>query len=114
MRVDPNTAVLISTLLVAIVSLVISAIYYLVKSKRVRTTELYLSGEPETVVSMVTPSIAALYWGFMKKFASNLYKALVERVHTGSLHDWYKFISSWLGLLLILSIALFLAYALSR
>lgn len=112
MRVDPNTAVFISTLLMTVVAILTSIIYYTVRSKRVRETETYLSGESENVVSMIIPSVAALYWGFMKRFAHNLYRTLLERVHTGSLHDWYKFISSWLGLLLVLSLVLFTVYVL--
>ena len=112
MRVDPFTAVFISTSLVAVLAVFTYALYYLLKSRRVRETTMYLSGEPEEVVSMPAPSVGALYWGFMKRFARSLYKALVESVHTGSLHDWFKFISSWLGFLLILLILIYTVYVL--
>lgn len=110
MRVDPYTAVFISTSFAVILILFTSSIYYLLKSRRVRETPVYLSGEPENVVSMITPSIASLYWGFMMRFAKSLYEALVKKVHTGSLHDWYRFISSWLGILLMLLIVIYIIY----
>ncbi|MEM1880260.1 MAG: sodium:proton antiporter [Desulfurococcaceae archaeon] len=112
MRVDPFTAVFISTSLVAFLAIFMYVLYYLLKSKRVRETTMYLSGEPEEVVSMPVPSVGALYWGFMKRFARSLYKVLVESVHTGSLHDWFRFISSWLGFLMVLLILIYTVYML--
>lgn len=105
--VNPYEAVFITTLLTGVTLAVLTALYYSLKSKRTRVTPVYLSGEPESVVVLVTPSIASLYWGFMKKFAKSLYDVLVNKVHTGSLHDWYKFLTSWLSLLLILAILIF-------
>lgn len=78
-------------------------IYYTLRSKRERVTEVYLAGEPESAVSMISPSIGALYWGFIRKFAKELYEDLVGELHTGSLHDWLKFISSWFGLLMLIA-----------
>lgn len=109
MKVDPFIAVSISSVAMCLVLLVAAILYYALKSRRSRETTVYLSGEPESTVSMITPSILALYWGFMKRFARALYKSLVEDVHTGSLHDWYRFISSWLGLLLVLSVLVYIA-----
>lgn len=79
-------------------------IYYALRSKSERVTDVYLAGEPESVVSMISPSIGALYWGFVRKFAKRLYEDLVGKVHTGSLHDWLRFISSWFGLLMLIAI----------
>jgi len=111
-KVSPYQAVSISAALLGLVLLVAAVLYYVFKSKRSRETPVYLSGEGEDVVSMIVPSVASLYWGFMKRFAKSLYKALIEKVHTGSLHDWYKFISSWFGALLLISILVYLIYAL--
>lgn len=106
-HVSPYIAISVATGLAGLVAVVLGVLYYLLKSKKVRETTVYLSGEPEEVVSMIVPSAAALYWGLMKRFAGSLYRTLMEKVHTGSLHDWFKFISSWLGLLLILSILMY-------
>jgi hypothetical protein len=110
-RVEPWLAATIASGIAIGVSAVLTILYYSLKTKTNRVTDVYLSGEPENVVSMIMPSIAALYWGFIKRFAKSLYKALVDKVHTGSLHDWYKFISSWFALLILLAIiALVLAF----
>jgi len=102
---DPFTLVYIVTLAAAVALAAAATAYYALKSKRVRETPVYLSGEPEMVVSNVSPSVGSLYWGFMKRFAQRLYEALTEWVHTGSLHDWYRFLSSWLGFLLLAALA---------
>ncbi|MEL9939765.1 MAG: sodium:proton antiporter [Ignisphaera sp.] len=110
--VDPFTAIYLITVFTIAILAVTIAVYYTLKSKRVRITSVYLGGEPENVVSMITPSVGALYWGFMKRFAKHLYEALVEKIHTGSLHDWQKFISSWLAILIIISIISFVLFTL--
>uniref|UniRef100_A0A7C2VLJ7 Sodium:proton antiporter n=1 Tax=Ignisphaera aggregans TaxID=334771 RepID=A0A7C2VLJ7_9CREN len=99
--------VYIATIAAGLAFIVLSVLYYTTRSRRVRVTPVYLSGEKEDVVSSVSPSVATLYWGFMKRFARALYDALIGRVHTGSLHDWYKFLSSWLSWLLLLAIVVF-------
>lgn len=101
---DVYGLITISVVSVSIVLLVLVALYWALKSKQVRETSVYLSGEPEGVVSEITPSVGALYWGFVKKFAKRTYQALLEKVHTGSLQDWLRFISSWFGLLVLLSV----------
>lgn len=104
----PYEVVYITTLATGLVVSIIVIFYYLLKSKHMRRTNVYLSGEPESVITAITPSIATLYWGFMKKFAKSLYRVLVERVHTGSLHDWFRFLSSWLSVLLIVAVIIFI------
>ncbi|MCY0868172.1 MAG: sodium:proton antiporter [Desulfurococcus sp.] len=101
---DPSLA---ATLVMAgsgVILLVLSILYYTLKSRRVRVSEAYLSGEGEDVVGELSPGVGSLYFSFMKRFAGSLYKVLTERVQTGSLHDWFNFISSWLGLLVLLAI----------
>lgn len=102
---SPYEVVYLTILTTGIVISLLLPLYYVLRSKRIRLTNVYLSGEPENVVAFITPSIMALYWGFMKKFAKSLYRILLEGVHTGSLHDWFKFLSSWLSILLIAAIA---------
>jgi len=107
LQVTPYEAVAISAGVVALLLLVAVVLYYALKSRITRISDVYLSGEPESVVSTLSPSVAALYWGFMKRFARSIFNTLTSRVHTGSLHDWYKFISSWLGVLILISVVIF-------
>ncbi|MEL9908362.1 MAG: sodium:proton antiporter [Desulfurococcus sp.] len=101
---DPSIIALIILAGSGLTLLVVATLYHLLKSKTVRTTELYLSGEGENAVSNLSPGVGSLYYGFMKRFAKNLYRILIESVHTGSLHDWFNFIASWLGLLVLIAI----------
>ncbi len=107
LEVDPYMAVAISIGVVALLLVITLLLYYMLKSRTIRISEVYLSGESESVVSMISPSVASLYWGFIKRFAKSIFNVLVTKVHTGSLHDWYKFISSWYGILLLISIVVF-------
>jgi len=107
LEVDPYMAVAISIGVVALLLVITLLLYYMLKSRTIRVSEVYLSGEPESVVSMISPSVASLYWGFIKRFARSIFNVLITKVHTGSLHDWYKFISSWYGILLMISIVVF-------
>lgn len=111
---DPFQTVLYVTIATGIVLGALLIIYSLISSKRVRTTAVYLSGEGEEIVSQLTPSIASLYWGFVKRFARSLYRSLVETIHTGSLHDWFKFISSWLSILILVAIVVYLFLVFTR
>jgi hypothetical protein len=107
LKVDPYIAVAISIGAVALLLAITLLLYYMLKSRITRVSDVYLSGEPESVVSSISPSIASLYWGFIRRFARSIFNILVTKVHTGSLHDWYKFISSWYGILLLISIVVF-------
>ncbi|MFZ8782979.1 MAG: sodium:proton antiporter [Desulfurococcaceae archaeon] len=109
-QVSPYEAVTISAGVVALLLVVVTALYYSLKSRTTRISDVYLSGEPESVVSQLSVGVAALYWGFMKRFARVVFSTLTTRVHTGSLHDWYKFISSWFSLLLLISIVVFTVF----
>ncbi|MEM4481239.1 MAG: sodium:proton antiporter [Desulfurococcaceae archaeon] len=111
---SPYEAVYLTTVSAGLVLALLIFMYYLLKGKRVRETPVYLSGEPEVVVSSTTPSVGSLYWGFIRKFAKSIYSALIEKIHTGSLHDWYRFISSWLSILIITAIVLSLVVLFTR
>ncbi|WP_440059646.1 sodium:proton antiporter [Thermogladius sp. 4427co] len=109
-----SEAAIYSALAMILVFTVFYLLYLAVRNKSVRYTEMYLSAEGEDVVSNPTPSVGGLYWGFVKSYARRLYKILAERVQTGSLVDWFYFISSWLGLLIILSVVLGIIYVFVR
>ncbi|MEM1628777.1 MAG: sodium:proton antiporter [Desulfurococcaceae archaeon] len=111
---DPVTlAVVTSIIFVALFSL-LSILYHVLKNKNERLTETYLCGEPESVISHPAPSISSLYWGFMKKFAKKIYDALIDLVHTGNIQDWAMFMTSWMGLLILISIIVFALYIFTR
>lgn len=101
---NPIDVALAATAASALAFLALAALYFAVRPWGVRRTEAYLSGEGERVVSNLSPSVGALYWGFIRRFARELYEVLLGKVHTGSLHDWYRFISSWLAILLLLAV----------
>lgn len=107
---DPliTTTLVFASMGIAFLTLFI--LYVTLKSKSTRETHAYLSGEPEEVVKELTPSIGHLYWGFIRKFAKRTYSIILNRVQTGSLHDWFGFISSWLGLLFMITILLTILY----
>lgn len=105
--VDTFKIIYITTIVTGFIFSVLLLLYYVLKSNRARITSVYLSGEGENVVSHITPSVGSLYWGFIKRFARALYRSLVEKVHTGSLHDWFKFLSSWFSILLLLAVIVF-------
>ncbi|MEM1639153.1 MAG: sodium:proton antiporter [Desulfurococcaceae archaeon] len=111
---NPYELIYMITLITGFITIVLALLYYALKSKEARVTTVYLSGESESVIAWITPSIASLYWGFMKKFARSIYRVLVEKIHTGSLHDWFKFISSWFSILLITAIIVFILTLLVR
>lgn len=86
--------------------MVLTIIYLLVRPKNAgwRITGIYLSGEGEEVVKSHTPSPMNLYWSIMKRFFKSIYRALLERMHTGNFMDWINFMSSWFGVLILISI----------
>lgn len=111
---DPGLIALYLSLYMLTGFIILFIILLLVQSKKRRVTDMYLSGEPESVVKEPTPGPGNLYWGFMKRFAKRLYGYLLNRMHTGSLQDWVDFMFSWYGLLLIISIVLGIIYVVTR
>lgn len=107
---DPGLTALYLSLYMITGFIVLGIILLFVQSKNRRATDMYLSSEPESIISELTPGPANLYWGFMKKFARRLYDYLLNRMHTGSLQDWVDFMFSWYGLLLIISMVLGIIY----
>ncbi|MEM0355378.1 MAG: sodium:proton antiporter [Desulfurococcaceae archaeon] len=100
------TVILSFIFVLAIVFLTILYLALRPKTHSRRITEIYLSGEGEDVVSSHTPSPMNMYWTIIKKFFNQIYRELIEKMHTGSLLDWASFMLSWFGLLIILSIAI--------
>ncbi len=70
----------------------------------------YLSGEGEDVVTSVHAPSTALYWGFVKGWGARLYGYLRETLHNGNLSDWSSYMSLWLSAGLIISALATVAY----
>jgi len=113
-QLDVYHAVVFSAIELLVLTFTAYLCYIGLRSKRVRYTGVYLSGEGEEVVSELTPSVGGLYWAFIRQYARRIYKLILERVQTGSLSDWFYYISSWLGLLVLLSVILSLLYLFAR
>lgn len=113
-QLDVYHAVVFSALELLVLTITAYLLYIGLKSKSVRYTGVYLSAEGEEVVSELTPSVGGLYWAFIRQYARRIYKLILERVQTGSLSDWFYYISSWLGLLILLSIILSFLYLFAR
>ncbi|WP_434731090.1 sodium:proton antiporter [Thermogladius sp. KZ2Tp1] len=114
LELDVYQAVVLTTGLMVLVFATLYVLYLLVRNKNVRYTEVYLSAEGEDVVSNPMPGVGGLYWAFIRQYARRVYRLLLDRVQTGSLADWFYFISSWLGVLVLLSIILSLLYLAAR
>jgi hypothetical protein len=106
--------VVFSAIELLVLGITVYLCYIGLRSKKVSYTGVYLSGEGEEVVSELTPSVGGLYWAFIRQYARRIYKLILERVQTGSLSDWFYYISSWLGLLVLLSVILSLLYLFAR
>lgn len=104
-----NPIELALTLSICFVTVIVTlaVLYLLIRPKNAgsRVTEIYLSGEGEEVVKSHTPSPINLYWSIMKRFLKSIYDALVMKMHTGNFMDWINFMSSWFGVLILISIA---------
>ncbi len=66
--------------------------------------EPYIGGEHPSVLSRPYVSQSNLYWGFIRRHLSRTYGFLKENMHTGRLSDWVKYMSSWFGLLVLISL----------
>ncbi|MGB9827833.1 sodium:proton antiporter [Thermosphaera chiliense] len=111
---DPLVTTILVFTSMSVSFLVLLIIYQSLKSRVVRETKIYLSGEPEEVVREASPSVGNLYWGFIKKFARSIFNTLINKVQTGSIHEWFSFISSWLGILILLAVLMSILYLLAR
>lgn len=111
---DPGTLAVLVSLISIVLFSVILILYYILRNRNERLTETYLCGESEKAFSNLSPSVSSLYWGFMKKFAKKIYDALINLVHTGNIQDWAMFITSWMGILILISILMFVLYVFMR
>jgi len=111
---DPlaTTILVFASMSISFIALLL--VYESLKSRVTRETQIYLSGEPEEVVKEASPSVGNLYWGFIKKFARSIFNTLINKVQTGSIHEWFSFISSWLGILILLAVLMSALYLLAR
>ncbi|MCC6046570.1 MAG: hypothetical protein LM571_00005 [Desulfurococcaceae archaeon] len=68
------------------------------RTSRIRRTEVYLSGEPQSQFRIGLVEVA---WA-VRYTMQRLYRALVEYVQTGLFNDWFAFSLPYLLLLAVL------------
>ncbi|MEM0370973.1 MAG: hypothetical protein QXG46_05380 [Ignisphaera sp.] len=109
---DPVTLSIVVSGLMLFVALVIAIVISLFRGGKISTegSEMYIGGENEDVLKYRVPSVIALYWGIVKRAWRKAFEYLRDAVHTGVLNDWYGFMSSWLGFLLLIALIAILVY----
>jgi hypothetical protein len=92
-------ALSIATVLTAISILLALVLWLPISLKaRIRKTEIYLSGEPQ---SMFSVSITEVSWAVRRVF-ERIYKVLVSHVQTGVFNDWFALSLPYLLMLILL------------
>jgi len=103
MFLDPLTATLILSGVLAFTALITWFIYSVVKSNPTNVSEEfkepYLAGEPTSTLSRIDAPSNTLFWGFIYGLSRKLYHYLRERMHSGILNEWGEYMSVYLGLL---------------
>jgi MFS superfamily sulfate permease-like transporter len=111
---NPIDLMLISSLLTGLVLAVVLAIFRALAKKEMSSSEdafaMYIGGEHESILTLKYPITDALYWAALKRVFKNVYRYLVESLHTGSVFDWVKYMSMWYGFLMILAILIVMMY----
>ena len=107
---NPVEVTIVVSINMAVAMAVLALIYYLLRPRTRRVTNVYLAGEGEEIVKSITPSPLNLYWNFIKRFARVIYDRLTGVMHTGSLMDWVNYMVSWYGLLILLTILTVITY----
>jgi len=111
---NPIDLMLISSLLTAILLVLVIAIFRALAKKEGSSLEdssaMYIGGEHENILTLKYPSTDALYWAVLKRVFRNVYNYLVNSLHTGNVLDWLKYMSMWYGFLMILAILIVMIY----
>lgn len=86
--------------ILTIMSIVLALILWLPLSAktRIRKTELYLSGEPQ---SSFTVRVTEITWAVRRVFET-VYRILIDHVQTGIFNDWFALSLPYLLVLLLL------------
>ena len=110
----PQELVLALTGAMGLGALALGLLYKALKPKHeVRedlSTEPYLSGEGEEVVTEVTAPSPGLFWGFVSGWGKKLYGYLRERMHNGILSDWGSYMASWMCIASLVAAAAIIGY----
>jgi len=113
---DPQMLIIISSASMFFIALVAGLIYLAMRSGRPSTTvseearEIYVCGEPPSVVSSPTGSTESMYWGFVRSIARTLYRYFRDLMHTGKLSDWAGYMSGWYGFLVVIALIAIIYY----
>ena len=112
--VSPQVSIIIYTALMGFASLVTWVVFSLLKSRYSssssgESSDVYIGGEPSSILSRLTESSESMYWGFVRYVARSLYKYFRDLMHSGKLSDWAGYMSGWYGFLMVLAI-IFIVY----
>jgi len=113
---DPQTLIIVSSTSMFFVALVAGIVYLAMRSGKPSTTvseearEIYVCGEPPSVVSSPTGSSESMYWGFVRGIARTLYRYFRDLMHTGKLSDWAGYMSGWYGFLVVIALIAIIYY----
>ena len=110
LRLDTFAEALLATAGMFSIAGVVALIYWVLRrgiptQRSGESTEPYIGGEAESVVSRIDVSAQNLYWGFVEGVARGIYRFLREFMHSGKLNEWAGYMAGYYGLLLIVAIA---------
>jgi hypothetical protein len=109
---DPPTATLFLSGVLAFSALVMYLLYVSLSRKTSQTSseysEAYIGGEPLSVIRSVDVSVRNLFWGIVGGAGRRLYSFLREQMHNGILNDWGVFMVIYMGLLLLAALIYFM------
>ncbi len=111
--VNPVYLAIVLSIIMGLSTLVLYILFRAVIAKySVRSgdaVEPYIGGEHPSILSRPFVAQSNLYWGFVKRNFVKAYGFLKGEMHTGRLSDWIKYMSSWLGLLLLIALVVIIA-----
>ncbi len=107
--IPPQELALVLSGAMVLGALALAILYKALKPKtRLRqdlSSEPYLSGEGEEVVSEVTAPSLGLFWGFIEGWGMKLYDYLRDKMHNGILSDWGSYMAAWMCLATLIAAA---------
>lgn len=69
--------------------------------------EVYIGGEPKTVVRSIDVPVRNLFWGVVWGAGRRLYSYLRDRMHNGVMNDWGVYMITYIGLLSMIALIYF-------
>lgn len=111
LNLDPWTATLFLSGVLAFSSLVMYLIYVSLSRKTTRSSseysEPYIGGEPANIIRSIDVPARNLFWGIVRGTGRKLYVFLRDQMHNGVLNDWSVYMVTYVGLLALISIIMY-------